>query len=166
MADKRPDQGSPAVALLMVLVVLAFAVGVGTRAIDLRIAIGPWLLHHWFSWTGATFIAAFTPAFYVLKRRNRDGRRALLQLHVFGGLVAVGLVSLHFTQHVTRPVPPDLGTGVVLYAALVLSVTTGFLMRYRMLTAGMREWRLIHNGSAVTFYLAIVVHVMVGLGVL
>jgi hypothetical protein len=168
MADSRTRHDFPAAALLIVAGTIALMVGVGTRAIDLGLTIGPENLHHWFSWAGALFIALFTPVFYVLNRRRGERHNALLGAHVYGGLLAIALVSAHFTQHVTRPAAfyPDLGTGVVLYAAVVLSAMTGFLIRYRLVSKGARHWRALHTGAAVTFYLTIVVHVMRGLGIL
>ncbi len=168
MAENHRRHESPGIALLIVVAALALMAGTGTRIIDLHLLVGRWLLHHWISWAGALFIAVFTPAFYVLKQRKRNSYSVLLRVHVFGGLAAASLVSLHFTHHVTRPAEfyPDLGTGVVLFAAMALSVITGLLMRYRIAAGGMREWRLIHTGSAVTFYLTIGVHVLQGLGVL
>ncbi len=168
MAEESRRKEFPALALLIVAATLALMIAVGTRVLDLRSFIGPWALHHWAGWAGAAFIAAYTPLFYVLKKRNRDLLSALLRVHVFGGLLAVSMVSVHFSHHVTRPAEfyPDLGTGVILYAAMALSAITGLAMRYRIAQRGMREWRLLHTGAAVTFYLAIVVHVLVGLGLL
>ncbi|MDF1542319.1 MAG: hypothetical protein P1P71_04315 [Anaerosomatales bacterium] len=168
MTEKQSERGSPAIVLLIIAATAAMMIGVGTRNLDLHFTIGPWNLHHWLSWFGATFIALFTPAFYVLKRRSRESREALLPWHVFGGLIAAAAVSAHFIQHVTRPAEfyPDLGTGIVLYTALAISVLTGVLMRHRLLSGAMREWRALHVGATVTFYLAIVMHVLTGLGVL
>jgi uncharacterized BrkB/YihY/UPF0761 family membrane protein len=167
MPEKRSDRDSPTIALLVIAATGVVMTGVGTRFIDLHFTVGPWNMHHWIAWTGAAFIALFTPLFYVLKRRSKESREALLTWHVFGGLLAATAVSAHFIQHVTRPAEffPDLGTGIVLYSALAISVFTGVLMRYRLLTAGMREWRALHVGATVTFYLAIVVHVLEGLGI-
>lgn len=167
MTERQSDRGSPTVVWLIIAATGAMMVGVGTRAIDLHFTIGPWNMHHWLSWVGATFIAFFTPVFYVLKRRSRESREAVLPWHVFGGLIAAAAVSAHFIQHVTRPAEffPDLGTGIVLYAALAISVFTGVLMRYRLLSGAMREWRALHVGATVTFYLAIVMHVLEGLGI-
>jgi hypothetical protein len=40
------------------------------------------------------------------------------------------LVSIHFAHQVTRPASnyPDLGTGIVLYATMILLVTTGMVL--------------------------------------
>lgn len=164
---ERHDKESAIVALMMIGVTVAFMVGVGTRAIDLHFVVGPWNAHHWFSVAGASFIALFTPVFYVLKRRNKERYKLLLAIHVFGGLVAVGLVAVHFSQHVISSVGyvPRPGTGVVLFAGVTLSVLTGFLVRFRPIKAGMREWRALHSGAAVSFFLTIGVHTLKGLGV-
>ena len=167
MAETQSKHDSPVVALLIIWATLMLMIGVGTHAIDLHFTVGPWNAHHWFSVAGAGFIALYTPAFYVLKRRRKDRYRALLATHVFGGLLATTLVAVHFTQHIIRSVGyfPRPGTGVVLFAGVTLSVLTGFLLRYRPFKVGMREWRLLHTGAAVSFFLTIGVHVLKGLGV-
>lgn len=168
MAEKRGGHESPMYALALIVVTVGLMIAVGVRAIDLHFFVGPWFLHHWITWAGSFFIAIFTPVFYVLKRQRGRNINPLLLVHVFGGLLSALLISLHFTQHVTRPAEfyPDLGTGVVLYAALVFSAVTGIFMRYRIASGGMREWRLIHVGAAGAFYIAIVMHVLTGLNIL
>lgn len=168
MAEDRSRHRSVLAVVLPVAAILVLMAGVGTRMIDMHFLIGPWFLHHWISWAGALFIAVYTPVFYVLKRRDRSRYEQLLTIHVFGGLIAIALVSLHFTQHVTRPAEfyPDLGTGIVLYAGMALSLLTGVLIYLRLAAGGMREWRLVHVGAAGAFYLAIGVHVLQGLGFL
>jgi hypothetical protein len=166
MVDKQGGRDSLSIVLLMIAVMVALMVAVGLRLIDMHFVVGPWFLHHWLPWFGAAFIGVYTPVFYILKRQRKDIRDALIAVHVIGGLFAVALISLHFTHHVTRPAEfyPDLGTGIVMFSALTLSVLTGVLMRYRLLAGGMREWRLLHGGSAVTFYLTVGVHIAEGLG--
>ncbi len=168
MVEKGTDKASPFVPLAIVAVAAVGMVLVGTRTVDLHVLVGRWVVHHWLAWAGALFIAAYTVAFYVLKSRKRELYAPLLRVHVIGGLLAATLIALHFAHHITRPAEfyPDLGTGVVLFASLVISVCTGLLMRYRWLRGGMREWRLLHTGAAGAFYLAVVVHTLQGLGVL
>lgn len=169
MAGERPagrSPESPYAPLAIVAATVALMFAVGTRTLDLHVVFGPWFAHHWISWAGAVFITLFTPVYYVLKRKRREHYSGLLRVHVFGGLLSVTLVSMHFIQHVTRPpeFAPRLGTGVVLYAAMALLVATGLLIRQRWLSGGMREWRMLHAGAAVTFYLTIGMHAAKGLG--
>ena len=168
MAEKGSAKASPIGPLAIVAVAVVGMVLVGTRTVDLHVLAGGWFTHHWLAWAGALFIAIYTVAFYVLKSRKRDSYDTLLRVHVYGGLLSATLIALHFAHHVTRPAEfyPDLGTGIVLFAALVISVFAGFLMRFRWLRGGMREWRLFHTGAAGAFYLVIVVHTLQGLGVL
>ena len=168
MTEKGSAKASPIGPLAIVAVTVVGMVLVATRTIDLHFLVGGWFTHHWLAWAGALFIAIYTAAFYVLKKRKRDSYDMLIRVHVYGGLLSATLIALHFTQHVTRPAEfyPDLGTGLVLFAALVVAVSTGFLMRFRWLRDGMREWRLFHTGAAGAFYLAVVVHTLQGLGVL
>jgi len=73
-------------------------------------------------------------------------------------------VSIHFTQQISRPPQafPQLGTGIVLYAAMILLVLTGFFLRFKPV----RYSRVLHTSVAVSFYLIIVVHVLHGLGII
>ncbi len=168
MTEKGSAKGSPIGPLAVVAVAVVGMALVGTGTVDLHFLAGGWFAHHWLAWAGALFIAIYTAAFYVLKSRKREGYDTLLHVHVYGSLLSAALVALHFTQHVTRPAEfyPDLGTGLVLFSALIVSVITGFLIRFRWLRDGVREWRLFHTGAAGAFYLAVVVHVLQGLRVL
>jgi len=168
VAETGSEKASPVLPLAIVAVSVAGVALVGTRTVDLHVLVGPWVIHHWLAWAGALFIAAYTVAFYVLKSRKRELYAALLRVHVIGGLLAATLIALHFAHHITRPAEfyPDLGTGIVLFASLLISAFTGLLMRYRWLRGGMREWRLLHTGAAGAFYLTIVVHTLQGLGLL
>lgn len=149
--------------LAIVLATAALMTGVFAGVIDPHVRILEETIHHWLSWGGAGFIALFTPAFYVPKRK-RMAHRGVLLLHVYGGLLAFAAISFHFARHITRSEFVEPGTGATLYAAVVLSVITGVFMQHRLLSRGMREWRLLHTGAAVTFYLGIVAHVVVRAG--
>lgn len=167
MDNDRTRAGSPIIVLAFLGVAAALSLAVGTRALDLHFLLGPWFSHHWIAWIGAAFIAVFTPVFYLVRKKDRSKDRAVLPVHVFGGLAAITLIAMHATQHLTRPAEfyPDLGTGVVLVAALVVAAATGVLMYYRIAKGAMREWRLLHVAAAGAFYLTIVMHALEGLGV-
>ncbi len=134
----------------------------------LDLFIGSFYIHHWFSWIGTLFIAVFTPAYYVLKRRYAKRFKTLLNLHVFGNLIAVMLVSIHFAQQIGRPPQfyPDLGTGIVLYATMIFLVVTGFFQRFQIPKSARRYWRFLHTGMTVTFYMVIIIHILHGLEIL
>src|SRR3989337_4014067 len=121
------------IALLIVVVTIILMAFVYFRVVRLHILIGEFNIHHWFSWTGTLFIAFFTPVYYLLKRRYPQKIRTLLQAHVFGSLLSVMFVSIHFIQEMSRPAQafPQLGTGIVLYPAMVLLALTGFFLRFQ-----------------------------------
>ncbi len=125
-------------------------------------------VHHWLSWIGASFIAIYTPAFYYLKRRYRKSYQTFVKIHVLGNLVSFMLVSVHFSHHLREYVEviPHPGTGVPLYAALVLLVLTGFVMRFQFIKRWLRQSRSVHLGFTMAFYLIIVFHVLVGTNIL
>jgi len=152
------------VALTLVIITGILMYTVYARLYPLHFEVGGELLHHWFSWAGVFFVALFTPAYHLLKRRYPKHYRALLGTHMFGNLIAVMLVSIHFTQQLIRPAVayPDLGTGIVLYPAMLLLVLTGFVLAFAF-AKKLRGWRFFHTSMAVTFYLVIVVHILHGL---
>jgi hypothetical protein len=131
--------------------------------------IGPFRLTHWFVWTGTLYVAVAVPVIAVLKKRNPQQYQALTRTHLFGNLLAFMLISLHFASQISRPATsyPELGTGIALYTAMVLLVGTGFLQRFQLIPKiKPQSYRFIHLGSAVAFYLIIVVHILHGLAII
>ena len=167
MEKSRLKNVSLWIALLIVVVTIILMAFVYFKVFRLHVLIGEFNIHHWFSWTGTLFIAFFTPAYYLLKRRYPQKIRTLLQAHVFGSLLSVMFVSIHFIQEMTRPPQsfPELGTGIVLYPAMILLTLTGFFLRFHATNLA-RQWRFIHTSVAITFYLIILVHVLHGLQII
>jgi hypothetical protein len=120
---------------------------------------------HWIGWVGALYIAFATPVHFIVKRRYPHHVRKTLKLHVVGNLLAVLLVSIHFAHQVTRPASsyPDLGTGVVLYAAMALLVATGMALVSGVGKRLVRHVRFLHPAFALTFYTVIVMHIIHGI---
>ncbi len=147
---------------LIVLSIIVLSVVVFRRWLFLHIMVGPFLLHHWMSWTGATFIAVYTPVYSLLKHRKPGWFKILYGTHVLGNLVAVLLISAHFSQHA---VGPDFGTGIVLYTTLVVLAITGIMRRFRLLGRFQRQLRFIHVSTTLTFYFIVIFHVLHGLEV-
>jgi len=89
----------------------------------------------------------------------------MLKVHCLGNLLAVMLVSIHFAHQVTRPPSnyPDLGTGVVLYVAMVLLVSTGVLLNFGFGKGLIKQLRFLHPSIALTFYLTIILHIIHGI---
>ena len=130
--------------------------------------VGPFRLNHWFVWIGTLYIALAVPIVAVSKRKRPDMYKTLLRVHVFGNLVAFLLISIHFAGQIGRPAEfyPDLGTGLVLYIAMMLLVGTGFAQRSHLIPRiKPQTYRFVHTGSAVAFYLTIIVHILHGLGI-
>lgn len=168
LEESRFKNASLGLALLIVIVTVTLMVAVYSHFLQLHILIEEFYIHHWLSWTGTLFIAFFTPAYHFLKRRYPQKFRTLRTAHVFGNLLAVMFVSIHFTQQISRPPQafPQLGTGIVLYAVMVLLVLTGFFLRFKQTQKSIKYSRFLHTSVAVSFYLIIVVHVLHGLGII
>lgn len=152
-------------ALFMILITASLMFAVYYDLLQLHVAIEPYYIHHWLSWTWTTFIAVFTPIYYWLKRSKPQSLKTLLPLHTFGNLISFMFISIHFTQQISRPAQfyPDLGTGIVLYASMLLLVGTGFLSRFPIVKNKGKSLRFIHLSVTVTFYLIILIHILQGL---
>lgn len=155
------------VALVLVIITVILMYAVYTRLLLLHFEIAGELAHHWLSWAGVLFIAFSTPAYYLLKRSYPAHKRTLLGVHMFGNLISVMFVSIHFTQQISRPAIayPNLGTGIVLYPTMVLLVLAGFVLAFG-LPKKYGAWKYFHSSLAVTFYMVIVVHLLHGLEII
>lgn len=156
------------IALIIIVTAIVLALGVRLRWFRLHVEFGPLYYHHWFTWTGTSFIALFTPAYAILKRRYTRMFRKLQHIHVLGNLLAFTLISLHFTQQMSRPpeTKAEPGTGLALYATLFLLVLTGFLRYFQFGTSSQKYWRFIHVSVTSAFYLIIIFHILHGLEIL
>ncbi len=152
------------------IVVLTALLGVAVyyRWINVRMDLGPFPLHHWMSWTGATFIAIFNPVYAVWKRRSLTQYSRAVTTHVIGNLLAFTLISVHFAHHLGRPpqAEPEGNTGLVMYLSVMALVVTGFILRFRLVRQGLRFVRYVHSSFITTFYIIVVVHMLVGLGMI
>ncbi|MDH5794024.1 MAG: hypothetical protein OEZ18_05645 [Candidatus Bathyarchaeota archaeon] len=159
-------------ALMVILVAIFLLVAVYFDWLGVSFFVGPLRFGHWLGVLGTLFIAFFTPAYYILKRRYPKRLKAMLNVHIFGNLFSFMLISVHFAQQISRPPQfyPDLGTGVILYIAMLILVSTGFLHRFKLLE-GRRIYpphrnRFLHLSITLTFYLVIVFHALRNLGLI
>jgi hypothetical protein len=102
---------------------------------------------------------------WIIKRKSPLHFKNALNIHILGNLLAVLLVSVHFAHQVTRPASayPTLGTGVVLYATMVLLVATGLVLISGVGKRYFKQIRFLHPAFALTFYLVIVMHIIHGI---
>jgi len=117
---------------------------------------------HWIGWIGTIYVAFATPFYPVIKRRFPLYLKKILNIHVLGNLLGVLLVSIHFAIQVTRPADnyPHLGTGIVLYAAMILLLLTGFLMISPARHKFSKQTLFLHAAYATTFYTVIIIHII------
>ena len=131
--------------------------------------VGPFRLNHWFVLIGTFYVILAVPVIAILKRLYPSRFRSLLRLHMFGNLFAFMLISVHFASQISRPAEhyPSLGTGLALYAALILLVGTGIFQRFNPTQKiKPQTYKFLHTGATVAFYLVIVIHILHGLGIL
>ncbi len=124
-------------------------------------------VHHWFSWSGAIFIGLYTPVYAILKRRYPPRRNVLSRIHIFGNLLSIAAIALHFTHQLTRPAKtfPELGTGAALITVLAVLVITGSALRFQLTGQPYKTWRWIHSGVVLSFYFIVIIHILHGAGV-
>lgn len=149
------------IVILTVLLALGSYFDLYNEIIEIRIS--SLTLHHWFTIGGTLFIAIFTPIYYFAKRRYLNSYKTIVSTHAFSNMIAIALISIHFAHQIARPAQfyPDLATGIILYPTVILLLLTGFPMRFKLL----KDWKYIgflHKSLTVTFYLAIVVHILHG----
>jgi len=155
-------------ALIIIFATAGLMIADNLDLVNFGFSVGPFRLNHWFVWIGTIYIAFAVPLIAASKRSRPTLYKPLLRIHVFGNLIAFLLVSLHFVGQISRPAAsyPDLGTGIVLYAAMLLIVGTGFAQRFHLIPKiKPQTTRFVHTGSAVAFYLTIIVHILHGLGI-
>jgi uncharacterized membrane protein len=148
--------------ILLILAIVVISTGNYLRWWDMIFRVGPLYILHWLGIIGAGYIAVITPTYSILRRRNQKQSKALLSLHVFGNLTAFLLISLHFTQQLSRPAQfaPQLSTGLILYITLAIMLLTGFIYRYQLMNRYMKGERFIHAGLSLSFYIVVAVHVL------
>jgi len=157
----------------IILITTCLSAATFLRWFNLRFKIGPFYFTHLLSWIGTLFIAFYTPIYYAVKRRNPTKIKTLIKIHVFGNLIAVMLISIHYAQQMGRPPQfyPELGTGLTLYIVMFILVATGFLHRFQILnrlgvTSGVlpHQNRFIHIAVTLSFYITIIIHILHNLG--
>jgi len=163
------------IAIGIILITTCLSIATFLRWFRLRFQVGPFYFTHWLGWIGSLFIAFYTPTYYILKRRNPRHVKTLIKIHVFGNLLAVMLISIHYAQQMGRPAQfyPELGTGLTLYIVMFLLVATGFLHRFGILDRLRRyrvflphQNRFLHIAITTTFYIVIIVHALRNMGIL
>ena len=151
----------------VILTTIYLFVATYLHQINVSFVLGPFDFSHWLAFVGTAFIVLYNPIYYIWKRRNPKRFQSLLRIHVFGNLISVALITVHFAAQISRPPKhyPQLGTGIVLFAVLLILVVTGFAQRFRLMK-NLRYWRFWHVGTVITFCLAIPVHILHGLKVI
>jgi hypothetical protein len=163
--------------LLLIIALLVFLTVIIEAVFFLRIYRFPFVsytllgathsLTHWIGWIGTIYIFVASPAMPIIKRLAPKYYRTTLSIHMIGNLAAVLFVSIHFAQQLTRPPTafPNLGTGVVLYAAMIMLVSTG-IVRYYGVKRYFKQVNFLHASFALLFYVVIVVHILHGISVI
>lgn len=157
------------IATLMIIATVFLSVVSYLRVYDLNFIVGQYRLSHWFSWVGTFFIAIYSPIYFALKRKYPGKIRTLLRIHIYGNLFSFLLISIHFTQQISRPEAffPDLSTGLLLFIVVPILVLTGYFQRFKIVKAiNSHANRYLHISLTLTFYLAILIHILQGISMI
>ncbi|HHT74867.1 MAG: hypothetical protein ACOX80_02255 [Methanomassiliicoccaceae archaeon] len=163
-----------ALAIVILLLTAVLAAAILADMVSLGTFIGPYRLAHWAGWIGALFVAIYAPAYHFLKRAWPKRAKLLLDIHSFGFLLAFLLITLHIASQLSRPPQsyPVLGEGIALFITMVLLVATGMMQRFAASRLGSKGWytsrtnQTVHVSLLSAFYIIIVVHVLLGLGLI
>lgn len=152
---------------LLIIIILA-SVGTYFRIWDIHFLIGPFYSHHWGSIIGGSYLLISTAIYAYIKRNLKVKKGTLLQVHVFGNIVAVLLISIHFAQQMGRPAEfaPDFGTGLATFLLLLVILATGFMIRFGISAQKRESWHLIHVGFALSIFIVVILHALINLGLL
>ena len=154
--------------ILLLAITDVLLVATYLRWLDFGFVAGPYRFNHWLGWLGFLFVLVHVPLFVTLKRRYTKRIRLLLGIHVLGNLTAYMLITIHFAHQISRPSQfyPDLGTGIALYAVMIVLVSTGFLQRFNLLSKHRKSWRFLHASMALSLFTIIFVHILHGLQII
>ena len=146
------------------LLAISIFVAVGTymRLWDISFLIGPFYLDHWLSIIGGTYLLIFIVIFAYMKRYTAVNRDTLQKVHVFGNLLAVMLVTVHFAQQMDNAH----GSGLATYLLLVVIVATGFMMQFGLLTQHRKSWYIFHAGLNLSLFIVVIIHALKNFGIL
>lgn len=158
--------------LWLVIFILAIIVAIGIinylGFLGLHFLLGPFFSHHWMSWIGASYLIIFIPVQRYLKVTHKGSYKTLSRFHIYGNLISAGLITVHFSQHLSRPPEafPDLGTGLLLYIILFTLIITGIILRFSLFATRRSWWRYLHSGVTTAFFLIVLIHILQGLNII
>ena len=154
-------------ALLIIIVAASFSIIVYLHWVGIGFFIGQFRLSHWLTIIGSSYIAIATPIFIILMRIYPQKTMILFRFHIFGNLVLFAFILIHFASQMGRPATnfPDLGTGLAMFIAMGLQVTSGFTQRFIPITRSPKTLKFIHASLIIIFYAVILFHVLHGLGI-
>ena len=149
----------------VIIVTLIFLRAFRLPFVNVNILGATYSLTHWVGWIGALYIAFATPIYPMVKHRFPKHLRRTLYFHIIGNLTGVLLVSVHFAHQVTRSASnyPDIGTGIVLYATMLILASTGFMQYSSLAKRFAKQIKFLHPAFALTFYTVIIMHIIQGI---
>lgn len=107
----------------------------------------------------------YTPLFYYLKRRDKAHYQAYTFIHVFGILLSIMLISIHFGWHLgmLKSLIMNSATGLPLYTSILFMLVTGFNLRFQLSRKYLKLSRSLHMSFLAAFFLIIFFHVLHGI---
>lgn len=152
----------------LLVVIFLLAIGTYLRVWDLQFLVGTFFMYHWVAIIGGLYLIISVALYAYFKRYSKISRKFLLNGHVFGNLLAVLFISVHFAYHIGRPAEfaPALGTGLATSLLFVIVLVAGILMRFGIVPQKRGTWQLTHVGFALSFFIVVIIHTLKNLGLL
>jgi hypothetical protein len=168
MSVERRKDKAPVIILVIVAVTVICGLAVYLDWITfLHRRVGPFYLHHWVQMAGTVFIAVYSPLYHFLKKRRIGSYLVLRNIHCFGGLLSLLLISGHFAHHISNPGSyySLFRSGIILYLVVVALVVTGIVQRLRLVSRGLKHWRYFHVAVILLFYGILLFHLLQRFGI-
>ena len=145
-------------AFVIILFTICFSALIIVDRSSFSFFAGSLLFTHWMGLIGGFWIAVVTPVYVVLKHRRPMRIKAWVRMHMFGNLVALMLISVHFTYWIVSV--SFIGTGFALFVAVLTLVVTGLFYRFNIMQSSKRHIRSIHISMTTAFYLILTIHIL------
>ena len=150
-----------AIAAALVAAIVILTAGTYSGWWDFTAVVGRYTFTHWLVWIGAGYLAVTVPLYSVLKRVFKIQSPRLVAAHVFGNLVAFGMISVHFADRLgPLEVTARFGTGLVMYLVLTGIVTAGLIKHFSTSPKLQKYMTFIHRGLSLSLIIELPIHIL------
>ncbi len=150
-----------AIAAALVAAIIVLTAGTYSGWWDFAAVVGRYTFTHWLVWIGAGYLAVTVPLYSVLKRVFRIQSPRLVAAHVFGNIIAFGMISVHFADRLGPLEFTDgFGTGLVMYLVLTGIVCAGLIKHFSTSPKLQKNMTFIHRGLSLSLIIELPIHIL------